>query len=1292
MATLVLQAAGAALFGGLGPVGAAIGGAAGAIAGSAIDGALFSGGGRTVEGSRLAGARIAGADAGTGVARVYGTMRVGGMLFWATRFEEEATSERAGGKAASGPKVKSYRYYANFALGLCEGEIGCVRRVWADGKELDTTELEMRVYRGTADQMPDPLIEAKQGAGKTPAYRNLTYVVFERLPLDDYGNRIPVLQFEVLRPVGRLEADLRAVTLIPGASEHGYDPAVVTERAGPGEKRLMNRNVLFASSDWQASLDELQALCPKLEAVALVVSWFGDDLRAEACRIRPGVEVAERMEESRPWSVGGIGRAEARAVSTTGGGPSYGGTPDDRSVIDAIRDLKKRGLDVFLYPFVMMDVPSGNGLPDPYGGAEQAAFPWRGRITCMPAPGRDGSPDRSAAIGTAVDAFCGSAKPGDFHRTSDGVRDPGGGFGYRRMILHYAHLAAVAGGVSGFIVGSELRGLSTLRDEKGGFPFVGKLVRLAQDVRSVLGPETALTYAADWSEYFGHHPADGSGDVFFHLDALWASPAIDAVGIDNYMPLSDWQDADLAEGNPDGFTTQADAGGYARMIAGGEGFDWYYRDANARRTRLRTPITDGLAGKDWVFRPKDLEGWWSSQHYDRVNGAERDTATAWVPKSKPIWFTELGCPAVDKGANQPNVFPDAKSSESALPYFSTGARNDVVQRRFLEAHLDRWTSEDVPPDMVDPARIFAWSFDARPFPAFPYDTGLWRDGDNWRTGHWLNGRLGGAPAPVTIAAILADHGFDVADVDGTLGDLDGFVQGDPASARALLEPLLAAYAIDTFETPAGLRFQSRGRRAYAGQVVDVFAERDDHPRLSENRGEETALPSEAIIHHFDLANDHEKAAARSRRLVTGNERQYAVSLPAAMDERAAVGAADLYLRERWSARRSLSFALSPASLALEPGDAVRLPGQTFGDFVVTRITDGATREIHAESFVPAVARAEAADGHTPTTNRASARFDPNVVFLDLPVLTGTDETAWARAAAYGRPFQPVTLSAAPGEEGYVPRATLTAPARIGTLSSALEGSATGRFVREAIEIDLPFGSLASAADVAVLNGANVLAVRSRAGEWEVLQFGEADEIAPKRWRLRRLLRAQGGTDDAMRAGADAGTPVVVLDAAVSPLGLKAEEAGLLLNWSVDLAGSAVSETVPFAGGARALTPLSPVHLSATRLENGDVALGWIRRGRINADSWLGPEIPLAEDAERYRVEIAGEDDVVRCSQEVAGPAFVYAADALAEDFAEPPEVMVVTVRQIGGRFGEGVPARARLAVRTNGSFPTKEDI
>jgi hypothetical protein len=63
------------------------------------------------------------------------------------------------------------------------------------------------------------------------------------------------------------------------------------------------------------------------------------------------------------------------------------------------------------------------------------------------------------------------------------------------------------------------------------------------------------------------------------------------------------------------------------------------------------------------------------------------TPTAWVPKSKPLRLVEFGCGAVDKGANAPNLFVDPKSAESALPPFSDGTRDEVGQRRALEAVL-----------------------------------------------------------------------------------------------------------------------------------------------------------------------------------------------------------------------------------------------------------------------------------------------------------------------------------------------------------------------------------------------------------------------------------------------------------------------------------------------------------------------------------------------------------------------------------------------------------------------------
>ena len=114
-------------------------------------------------------------------------------------------------------------------------------------------------------------------------------------------------------------------------------------------------------------------------------------------------------------------------------------------------------------------------------------------------------------------------------------------------------------------------------------------------------------------------------------------------------------------------------------------------------------------------------------------GARLGQPTAWVPRSKPIWLTELGCPAVDKGPNQPNVFPDPKSSESGAALFlERRAIGPRACERFLEAHLSHWDAgapasrrrhNPLSPvyggRMVDASRLYAWAWDARPYPAFP---------------------------------------------------------------------------------------------------------------------------------------------------------------------------------------------------------------------------------------------------------------------------------------------------------------------------------------------------------------------------------------------------------------------------------------------------------------------------------------------------------------------------------------------------------------------------------------------
>ncbi|MCH4814098.1 glycoside hydrolase TIM-barrel-like domain-containing protein, partial [Halomonas neptunia] len=682
MATLVLGAVGSAIGGSiggglLGISAVTIGGVIGSTIGSAVDSWIVSSlaPAQRIEGARLDSLRITSSTEGAVIPRLYGRMRIGGNVIWATDFREETkTTSQGGGKGGGGGKVKTteYLYYASFAVALCEGEITGIGRVWADGKVMDMTGVTWRWYPGDETQVPDPFISAKMGAASTPAYRGTAYVMFEELDLSGFGNRLPQISFEVFRPLDdpdTAEGLVKAVTLIPASGEFSYATVPVKKTTGSGGATVAeNLNAISDTADIVVALDRLQSMAPSVESVSLVVAWFGDDLRAGNCKVRPGVEVAAKTTTPSAWSVNGVSRASAALVSRDAEDrPAYGGTPADFAVMQAIKEMKARDLRVTFYPFILMDIPHGNTKPNPYSGNAatlgQPTFPWRGRITCSPAAGYSGTVDKTATAAAQMSALFGTATPANFSVSSTNVSwsGPVGEWSLRRMILHYAHLCKAAGGVDAFLIGSEMPGLTTIRSSASSYPAITAFKALAADVRAILGAGPKIGYASDWSEYFGHHPADGSGDVFFHLDPLWSDANIDFIGIDNYMPLSDWRDgfdhadAALAPAIYDRAYLQSN-------ITGGEGFDWFYASSADRAAQVRTPITDGAAAKPWMFRFKDLRAWWQSPHFNRPGGVESGTSTAWVPQSKPIWFTELGCPAIDRGTNQPNMFFDPKSS------------------------------------------------------------------------------------------------------------------------------------------------------------------------------------------------------------------------------------------------------------------------------------------------------------------------------------------------------------------------------------------------------------------------------------------------------------------------------------------------------------------------------------------------------------------------------------------------------------------------------------------------------
>lgn len=1288
MATLLLSAAGAAVgagFGGtvLGLSGAVIGRAIGATLGRTIDQRILGAGSDPVDIGRIDRLRLTGAGEGAAIGQVWGRMRIAGQVIWATQFKETVRRQRSG-KGAPKPKVNEYSYSVSMALALCEGTILRVGRIWADGNEISPRDLNLRVYVGDEDQLPDPLIDAVEGTGNAPAYRGLAYVVIEDLELTPFGNRVPQFNFEVVRaaqgeavqPGSTLDTAIRGVAIIPGTGEYALATTPVHYADGPGRNRTANVHSPSGLTDFASSIEQLDTELPEANSTLLVVSWFGNDLRCGTCQIRPKVEQKLRDGIPMPWRAGGITRATAQEIPKLAGRSVYGGTPADASVIEAIRALRAQGKDVLFYPFVLMDQLPDNGLPDPWSGApSQPELPWRGRITLSVAPGRDGTPDRTASAAAEVAAFFGSALPSHFSIQGTRVNYTGPAeWRYRRFILHAAAVCAAAGGVESFCIGSEMRSLTQIRGASDSFPAVTALRQLAADVRSILGPTTKISYAADWSEYFGYH---ADGNVYFHLDPLWADANIDFIAIDNYMPASDWRDGEQHADAHWGSIYNLD---YLRAnIAGGEGFDWYYDGPEGALAQRRLPITDGAFGEDWVFRYKDIKSWWSLPHHDRVGGIRSPNPTAWVPQSKAIRFTEYGCPAVDKGSNQPNRFVDEKSSEGGLPFWSNGRRDDLIQMQYILAYASFWSDPANNPvsvltgaPMLDMSHSNVWAWDARPFPEFPGQIEVWSDGGNYARGHWLNGRATTQPLSQVVTEICARAGIEAVQSRQLFGLVRGLQQSEVTTGRAALQPLMLAAGFDAIERDGELVFRNRTGRVDAVITDDLLAKLPEADGDFETtRAAENELSGQVRVGFFDAQSSYESRSAETR---FPDDRATGVSqtdLPLALTREDGQAIVERWLSEARVSRDAARFALPKSMLRIGAGDVV-----AYGDrrYRIDRVEQAEQQLAEAVRIESGIYQPSRSDGEVITVRQFQPPVPVFPVFLDLPLITGTEVPHTPHVAIGADPWPgSVAVWSAFSDFGYELNRLVPTPATIGLTDTPLVAAPPGLWDRGSpLRVKLSSGELSSADLQAVLNGANAAAIGDgSADRWEIFQFAQAELAAPDTFDLSLRLRGQLGTDGVMPPVWPAGSTVVLIDLALLQIDLPLSARGLARHYRIGQTSRGFDDVnvtlrvEAFEGIG--LRPYPVAHLRVG-FSGSDRVFSWIRRTRIDGDNWQAFEVPLGEETESYLVRIR-QGGTLRAEYTVAVPTFTYTSAMRLQDGVSA--AFEAQVAQVSPRFGPG---------------------
>lgn len=557
-------------------------------------------------------------------------------------------------------------------------------------------------------------------------------------------------------------------------------------------------------------------------------------------------------------------------------------------------------------------------------------------------------------------------------------------------------------------------------------------------------------------------------------------------------------------------------------------------------------------------------------------------------------------------------------------------------------------------------RIYLWSWDARPYPAFPQLLDVWSDGANHATGHWLTGRLGAMASDELMRAIGADYGVAFEAVEPLPPLIHGYVLEAPMTARQALEPIISATGASLRAGPEGLSIGMPEDGAVA--VTELVA--GDGPLLRRRHPDAGEAVARVALAYADRERDFQTGAVTA--LLDGAGALEPLAVPLVLDAGGARRVAEQRLAERSAQRETVEFALPPSAMALETGDCVSLDGAVYE---ISEIRDGLTRRIVARALLPKLDIVLEGGREPPTGTSTPARSVPLVYAAHLPPLSDDPVSSRLAIGAYASPW-PSEVSVTDDISGAA-LLSLARPAALGVLLEPLHGGSIFMWdTHNAVELELASGHLADRDDDEVLAGANRIAVLTDSGSWEIIGFAGAELVAPKTYRLTRLLRRQGGSDHAT-GPASTGQPVMVLDGHVGTSRVPSEWLGSAVNLRC-YAGRTDAEGVLAEADASIdpVLPLRPVHLAANRLDNGDIVLRWVRRSRADADSWATEDAPLEHQPEAYSVTIHDGPMLAR-SIEAADPEVVYSLAEQTADFGGPATGFVWKVAQRSAVYGTG---------------------
>lgn len=390
----------------------------------------------------------------------------------------------------------------------------------------------------------------------------------------------------------------------------------------------------------------------------------------------------------------------------------------------------------------------------------------------------------------------------------------------------------------------------------------------------------------------------------------------------------------------------------------------------------------------------------------------------------------------------------------------------------------------------------------------------------------------------------------------------------------------------------------------------------------------------------------------------GGRREERIELPAVLAAGEAKQWVEEALARRWQAASSVRLRLPPSWMGVPPGELIQLPDRPQPMTVRSATIAGMVVTVEAEPAPPDVEPLPADPG------RAITEFDlpvgaSELALFELPsasAASGQGVSVMASASNQGK-WKPLPVMLRIGADP-LPPILLPRRAVLGKTETLLAGRVPAILdllssvtVRLANEDQL----LLNADADALMAGANLAIV----GE-ELIQFGRAEQLAPGRFRLSKLLRGRRGTEWAASTHVAGERFCLVDGAAMRTVELSAAAVGgTLVATAQGVGDRAPLPEVQRLLGGESMRPPPVCHLELHR-EGAVIRASWVRRS-LRGWAW-SDGVGDANDSfpERYRATLSGPAGELAIETDAPEASF-----AIATVPAAPGDDVQLAVRTIG---------------------------